>query len=264
MQKSLKIVAILNVTPDSFSDGGKYFDIESAVKRGLEMINNGIDIIDIGGESTRPGSRGVDTKEELRRTIPVIEGILEQVPNAVISIDTTKSIVAEAAVNSGATIINDVSGGLFDPQIWKIAANYNVAYIMMHTSGTPDTMQSKTDYADVVVEVKDYLFKRSAQALKSGVNKIILDPGVGFGKTAQQNISLIKHINEFSEKGNEVMVGLSRKSFLGKLFNREINDRDFHSSLFEMYAAIKGVSYIRTHNIENALEIKKVWNVLNV
>lgn len=264
MLKSLKIVAILNVTPDSFSDGGRYFDVESAVKRGLEMIENEVDIIDIGGESTRPGSKGVDAEEEINRTIPVIKGILEQYPYAVVSIDTTKSIVADEALNSGATIINDVSGGLFDPEIWKVAANHGAKYIMMHTSGTPDIMQSKTDYVDVVFEVKNYLFRRVELASQAGVKNIILDPGIGFGKTVDQNISLIKHIDEFSENGNEVMIGLSRKSFLGKLYNLQVDERDYHSSLFELYAAIKGVSYIRTHNIENGMAIKKVWNTLNV
>lgn len=264
MQKSLKIVAILNVTPDSFSDGGRYYDVESAVKRGLEMIENGVDIIDVGGESTRPGSTGVDIEEEIRRTIPVINGILAKNPDTVISIDTTKSSVADEALKSGATIVNDVSGGLFDPEIWNVVANHSAKYIMMHTSGRPDMMQSKTDYLDVVTEVKDYLFKRSELASQTGIKDIILDPGIGFGKTAEQNISLIKHINEFSENGNEVMIGLSRKSFLGKLYNLKVDERDYHSSLFELYAAIKGVSYIRTHNIENAMAIKKVWNTLNV
>lgn len=264
MKKSLKIVTILNVTPDSFSDGGKYYQVERAVERGIEMLEYGIDIVDIGGESTRPGSKSVDAEEEIKRTIPVVRGILEQKPDAIISIDTTKSRVAEEALNSGATIINDVSGGMFDPDIWKVVASYSAKYILMHTSGTPDKMQSKTDYADVVSEVRDYLFKRAELAYKSGVKEIILDPGVGFGKTTEQNISLIKNIDRFAENGNEVMIGLSRKSFMGKLFNLEINDRDRHSSLFEMYAAIKGVSYIRTHNIENAMAIKKVWNILNV
>lgn len=264
MQNSLKIVAILNVTPDSFSDGGKYYDTEDAVGCGIQMLEKGVDIIDVGGESVRPGSTGVDVDEEIRRTIPVIKGILKNNPDAVISIDTTKSMVADEALKSGAKIVNDVSGGLFDPEIWKVVAQHGAKYILMHTSGTPDMMQSKTDYVDVVVEVKNYLFKRVELASQAGVKEIILDPGIGFGKTAAQNISLIKHIGEFSENDNEVMIGLSRKSFLGKLFNLDVEERDFHTALFEFYAAIGGVSYIRTHNINNAMAIKKVWNTLNV
>ncbi|MBK7867451.1 MAG: dihydropteroate synthase [Ignavibacteriales bacterium] len=174
MQKSLKIVAILNVTPDSFSDGGKYFDVEVAVKRGLGMIDSGIDIIDIGGESTRPGSTRVDAEEEIKRTIPVIKGILAQNPDAVISIDTTKSFVADEALKSGATIVNDVSGGSFDPEIWKVVANHGAKYILMHTSGTPDIMQSKTDYIDVVAEVKDYLLREPSWPIWLVLRKLFL------------------------------------------------------------------------------------------
>lgn len=264
MQHKLKIVAILNVTPDSFSDGGSYFDIASAINRGIEIIDSGVDILDIGGESTRPGSLGVDADEELRRTIPVIDELMARRPDSIISIDTTKSRVADQALKAGASIVNDISGGLFDPAIWEVTADHGAKYIMMHTSGTPDKMQLNTNYVNVVAEVKKYLFDRAGLAYKSGVKEIILDPGIGFGKTAEQNISLIKNINEFTENGEEVMIGLSRKSFIGKLFNVNVKERDFHSALFELYAAFRGVSYIRTHNIENAMTIKKVREILNV
>jgi dihydropteroate synthase len=203
------VMGILNVTPDSFSDGGEYAETARAVMRGHEMIAEGADIVDVGGESTRPGALPVDVDEELRRVIPVVEALAGEIT---VSVDTTKEEVAECAVRSGATLINDVSASL-----WPVAARHGVGWVAMHRRGSPGTMQSDPHYDDVVAEVTALLLDRARRAEEAGVADVWIDPGIGFGKTVEHNLSLLGGIDRLVDTGYPVVVGTSRKSFLGRL-----------------------------------------------
>lgn len=256
------VMGILNVTPDSFSDGGKYFNPDSAFLRAEEMILNGADIIDIGGESTRPGSEPVSAAEEIKRTVPVIERIIAKYPEAIISIDTTKSETAGAAMESGARIVNDVSGGTFDPEILVTAKKYGAAVILMHIKGVPKSMQQNISYDDVTSEVYDFLFTRTEAAREKGIENIIIDPGIGFGKTTSNNLELIKRLEEFKSIA-PILIGVSRKSFLGKILNLGIDERDFPTAIAESVAIRNGARFIRTHNVSNGVILKKLLNYIN-
>jgi dihydropteroate synthase len=212
------IMGVLNVTPDSFSDGGRFFDTDTAVARGLEMANEGADIIDVGGESTRPGAQPVDVKEELRRVIPVIEQLRRKI-DKVISIDTSKGEVAARALDAGAAIINDVTGGRGDPKMLPLAAERQAALILMHMQGEPRTMQISPHYEDVVAEVADFFLQQYGRALECGIDsmRMAFDPGIGFGKTSMHNIQLLKEVARLRAHDRPLVVGVSRKSFLGKL-----------------------------------------------
>ncbi len=256
------VMGILNVTPDSFSDGGKYFKSDDAVNHGLEMLNEGADIIDIGGESTRPGAERVSTDEELRRIIPVINDILNKVPDAIISVDTTKKIIAEQALTHGAKIINDISALTFDPDLAEIIKKHNASLILMHMKGTPKDMQNNPYYEDVVNEVYDFLFERSQAAQKFGIKNIFIDPGIGFGKRIEDNFELIKRLNDFKSLGYPILIGVSRKSFIGKSLNIEISERDTASAIIESIAIKNGAKIIRTHNVKNGIQVTKLLNKL--
>lgn len=261
---NLKIAGIVNVTPDSFSDGGLYFSAVDAIRYSLEVLHRGVDIIDIGGESTRPGAEEVTAGEEIRRTIPVIKGILREIPDAAISIDTYKSEVAKAALDEGVTFVNDISGGTFDAEMWKVVAGSKARYILMQTPGRPSVMQQMTAYSDVVIDVKEWLLSRAKEAQDAGISEVIIDPGIGFGKTVEQNLQIISNLDKFTNNGFDVLVGLSRKSFIGKYLGLETSERDFPSAMYEFFAALKGIRYIRTHNIENALKYRRILESLNV
>jgi dihydropteroate synthase len=202
-------MGILNVTPDSFSDGGRWLDPDRAVARGLELVDEGADIVDVGGESTRPGAAEVPVDEELRRVLPVVRELSAHVR---VSIDTTKEAVAEAAVAAGATLVNDVSASL-----WPVAARLGVAWAAMHRRGTPATMQDDPRYDDVVAEVRDLLAERAGRATEAGVREVWIDPGIGFGKTVEHNVALLAGLDAFVATGYPVLVGTSRKGFLGVL-----------------------------------------------
>jgi len=255
-------MGIINITPDSFSDGGKYFNINDAVKYGIELIDRGVDIIDIGGESTRPGAELITPEEEIKRVIPVIEGILKERPHAIISLDTNKSNVAEEGLKRGCLIINDISGGQFDEKMFSVIAKFNAAIVIMHTRSLPKDMQSHTEYSDLLNEISIYFEKRIAEASKEGVKNIILDPGIGFAKTIDQNYQIIKNLNLFSKLGFPLMIGLSRKSFIGNSLGLKVEERDFPTSILETVAINNGVSIVRTHNPENLLMIKQIFNNL--
>ncbi len=209
------IMGIVNVTPDSFSDGGLFAETDKAVEHGLEMVRQGADILDIGGESTRPFSDPVSELDEINRVVPVIERLAQKV-DVPISIDTTKAGVAEKALEAGASIINDVSAFEVDPRLGEVAAKANVPVILMHMAGTPKTMQEAPQYDDVVAEVRDYLGLAVDRAVKAGIShdKVIVDPGIGFGKTILHNLLLIKHLDAFNSLGVPVLLGPSRKSFI--------------------------------------------------
>lgn len=252
------LMGILNVTPDSFSDGGKYLREDLAVNHALEMINDGADIIDIGGESSRPGSEPISIDEEISRVIPVIRKILEKKPEAIISVDTYKSKVAEIALQSGAKIINDISGFTFDPEIANICAQYNATVVLMHIKGTPKTMQLNPEYEEVVSEIYDFLDSQVTFAKNKGIKNIIIDPGIGFGKSVTDNFSIIKRLKDFKSLGCPILIGLSRKSFIGKTLNLEVEQRDLPTAAMEAVSIFNSARIIRTHNVKNGKQIIKL------
>ena len=257
------VMGIVNVTPDSFSDGGKFFDTDKAVEYAIQLLDEGADIIDIGGESTRPGAEPVSVAEEINRVVPVIKNIINQRPNTIISVDTTKSEVAEKALQAGACIINDISAATFDENILNITKKYNAIIVLMHIKGTPKNMQDAPYYDDVVKEVKEFLSEQIAKAENFGIKKIIIDPGIGFGKRVFENYELLKNIKSFSELHYPILIGLSRKSFIGKALNIKITERENATTVAEMFAIQNGVKIIRTHNVKNTKEIIKILSYIN-
>jgi len=249
------IVGILNVSPDSFSDGGRYAQRDSQVSRGIEMAAQGADIIDVGGESTRPGARPVSTKEELERVIPVIKDLVsEGVKN--ISIDTSKSEVAERALREGASIVNDISAMTFDPCMVSVCAASQASVILMHTRGRPETMQKELHYDDLMGEVCSHLEEAMELAVKAGIptERICLDPGIGFGKTPDHNLELISRIGELRSLGTAVMVGASRKSFIGHVTGAEVENRMPGSIGAAAAAVISGADMVRVHDVAETLQ----------
>ena len=247
---------MLNVTPDSFSDGGRWLDPAAAVAHGRQMISEGADVIDVGGESTRPGATAVAPEEEIRRVVPVIEALAGEVR---ISVDTRKEAVARAAVESGASMINDVSASL-----WPVAADTGTAWVAMHMPADPSVMQEHARYDDVVTEVRDYLLARAEKAAGAGVQEIWIDPGIGFGKTADHNLTLLRHLDVLVDTGWPVLVGTSRKSFLRRLGSvegpgrpdagaLEPGDRLEGSLATSTWAAVQGARMIRVHDVKPAV-----------
>lgn len=253
------VIGILNVTEDSFSDGGKYAARESAVARGIEMAAQGADIIDVGGESTRPGARPVSAKDEMEKVVPVIRDLIAEGVNN-ISVDTTKSEVAEKAIHEGASIVNDISGMTFDPRMLPVAAASGVSVILMHTRGRPDTMQEELIYDDLLGEICSKLEGAMDLAIGEGIpaEKICLDPGIGFAKSLEQNLELISRIGELRSLGTAVMVGASRKSFIGRLTGEEVEDRMPGSIGAAVAAALKGADMVRVHDVAETVQAMAV------
>jgi dihydropteroate synthase len=246
------IMGVLNVTPDSFSDGGEFFDPDAAVSRGVEIASEGADIVDIGGESTRPGAEPVLMAEELRRAVPVIEQLRRNI-DILISIDTSKSEIASAALDAGAAIINDVTAGRGDEKMLSLAAKRKAGLVLMHMQGEPRTMQIKPNYADVVAEVADFFRQQYDRALECGVDPmaIAFDPGIGFGKTLEHNLALLKNLDQLRVHDRPLVVGVSRKSFLGKLSgSSEMHDR--------ITATIALTSFLRGQGAANVFRVHDV------
>lgn len=259
------IMGILNITPDSFSDGGEYFDIDSALRHYMDMLNDGVDIVDIGGESTRPYSQRVLPEEELSRVIPVIKKIREFDKNTIISIDTRNAITAKEAICSGADIINDVSALDWDNEMIDVVKNTNVPIILNHSKGSPDVMQDDTNYADVVDEIYDYFYEKIKFLISNGVdkNRIIIDPGIGFGKSTEQNFEIIKRIEEFKSFGLPVLVGHSRKHFLSEsICDDNIDGLDIATLAISQCLLDKKVDIIRIHNTKQHSILKKINRLL--
>jgi dihydropteroate synthase len=244
------VMGIVNVTPDSFSDGGRFLDVHAAVDHALKLAADGADLLDIGGESTRPYSEPVSAEDELRRVLPVVEQLTRhvQVP---ISIDTSKSMVARAAIDAGAEIINDVTGLEGDPDMIAVALESNAGVCAMHMQGTPQTMQVNPTYVDVVSEVREYLKRRRDALIAAGIpqEQICLDPGIGFGKTHEHNIELMAHCREFHVLDCPLLVGHSRKGFLGKLIGDKEADRTYATVGAALSLATQGVQIIRVHDV---------------
>lgn len=245
------LMGILNVTPDSFSDGGRFYDFDSAIAQARRMIAGGADFLDIGGESTRPDAEPVPVDIELERTIPVIETIRRE-SDIPISIDTTKAEVARLALASGADIINDVSALRFDPQMVEIAASTGVPLILMHMQGTPRTMQKNPTYASILSEIVSFLEERIQFAVSHGVSRsqIVVDPGIGFGKTVAHNLKLIANLEIFSCLDRPLLLGASRKRFIGAILDREVTDREIGTAVVHSFAVASGVHILRTHDID--------------
>ncbi len=247
------VMGILNVTPDSFSDGGRFFSLESAVAHARQLIREGADIIDVGGESTRPGAEPVPAEEELRRVLPVIRAIRKEF-SVPISIDTYKAIVAEAALAAGANIVNDISALRFDPQMVEVVAHARVPVVLMHMLGTPQTMQQNPVYTDVVREIKEFLGERIAFARAHGIREIIIDPGIGFGKTVAHNVEILRRLSELKDLGCPILIGTSRKSFIGKLGGTEENPLPISERLegtiaSNVIAVLHGAQIVRVHDV---------------
>jgi len=251
-----RIMGIVNVTPDSFSDGGQFASAAHAVEHALRLVEQGAHILDVGGESTRPGAESVSAQDELERVIPVIEGIRQRNADIHISIDTTKALVARAAVVAGATMVNDVSAGRFDAEMLDTVAELGVPYVAMHMQGAPRTMQNDPHYNDVVAEVKDFLLERVASAHNAGIKEVYVDVGIGFGKSLYHNLTLLHHLGEFSSIGSGQLLGISRKRFIGTLTGIERpEDRDGATALLHAILLPAKVSIIRVHDVKRITEV---------
>jgi dihydropteroate synthase len=250
-EDAFRIMGVVNVTPDSFSDGGQYLDSAAAIAHGVELEAEGAAMLDIGGESTRPGAAPVPEPEELRRVIPVIEGLIAAGCRAQISIDTSKSGVAARALAAGATLVNDVTALRGDPDLAAVVAEANADCCLMHMLGTPRTMQDDPHYDDVVGDVKAFLEERMSFAISHGIaeDRIMLDPGIGFGKTVEHNLELVRRLGELVELGRPVVIGTSRKSFLGKITGREVDDRVAATVATNVLAYERGARVFRVHDV---------------
>jgi dihydropteroate synthase len=254
-------MGILNVTPDSFSDGGRFYTREQAVRRGLEMVEEGADFIDVGGESTRPGSEPVPVEEELRRTIPVIERLANST-GIPISIDTTKSAVASQALDAGAVIVNDISGLRFDPALADVVARNRASLVLMHMGGTPKTMQEHPEYDDVMAAILEFLGDQVRLASQKGIGQIIVDPGIGFGKSVSHNTEIIRRLGELQAIGRPVLIGPSRKSFLGKILDLPVGERLEGTAAAVAASIMNGANIIRVHDLKQMKRVAKTVDAI--
>ncbi|WP_449419257.1 dihydropteroate synthase [Phormidium nigroviride] len=266
--KRTYIMGVLNVTPDSFSDGGQFNTLESATAQAQKMVENGVDIIDIGGQSTRPGAPEITLEEELNRVIPLVEilrsreNICATVP---ISVDTTRAAVAKAAIEAGADIINDISAATFDLEMLPTAAKLGVPIILMHIRGTPQTMQQLTDYQDLIGEIYQFLESRVETALAAGINRfnIILDPGIGFAKTYNQNLKILRRLRKFKDLACPILVGVSRKSFIGHILNQPDPQQRIWGTAAACTSAIAhGADILRVHDVKEMRDVCQVADAI--
>lgn len=263
LSKRTHIMGVINVTPDSFSDGGFFFDPNRAIAHALKLVDEGADIIDIGGETTRPGSKPITAETEISRVIPVIERLAPKI-DVPISIDTYKSLVAERAIEAGAEIINDISALNFDPKMLEIASRHDIPVVLMHIKGTPENMQQNPCYVSVISEIIEYLKDSIEMAEKAGIDphKIIIDPGIGFGKSLDDghNLKIINRLSEFKSLGKPILVGPSRKAFIGKILNADVTQREEGTAAAVSAAVLNGANIVRVHNVGM---IRKVVRVID-
>jgi dihydropteroate synthase len=258
------IMGVLNVTPDSFSDGGEFLNTENAVEHGVRMAAEGADIVDVGGESTRPGAQATSGEEELRRVIPVIEQ-LRRKSEVIISIDTSKAEVARAAVRAGASIVNDVTGGRADEEMMQLIAETKAAFVIMHMQGTPLTMQIAPHYTNVVLEVADFFRQQYARAIVYNIDPmaIAFDPGIGFGKTLEHNLELLAQVERLRACDRPIVIGVSRKSFLGKLINSaQTSDRRAPAVALTSLLRLRGADVLRVHEVKENVNALKVTEAI--
>jgi len=263
LSKRTHIMGVINVTPDSFSDGGFFFDPNRAIAHALKLVDEGADIIDIGGETTRPGSKPITAETEISRVIPVIERLAPKI-DVPISIDTYKSLVAERAIEAGAEIINDISALNFDPKMLEIVSRHDIPVVLMHIKGTPENMQQNPCYVSVISEIIEYLKDSIEMAEKAGIDphKIIIDPGIGFGKSLDDghNLKIINRLSEFKSLGKPILVGPSRKAFIGKILNADVTQREEGTAAAVSAAVLNGANIVRVHNVGM---IRKVVRVID-
>lgn len=257
------IMGILNVTPDSFSDGGDHVDFEKAVRKALQMVEEGADIIDIGGESSRPGAFPVTVEEELKRVIPVIEAI-SGIISVPVSVDTYKSEVAREALNAGAVIVNDISALNADPIMAETIAEFDAGVVLMHMQGNPLTMQKNPAYSDVMDEIFEFLGRSIKKAVDSGIDpdKIIVDPGIGFGKAVENNLEILNELSYFQTLGKPILIGTSRKTFIGEITGREVRSREFGTAATLSAAIMNGADIVRVHDIRDMLDVSRMTDAI--
>lgn len=262
--KNPAVMGILNVTPDSFSDGGKYSSVRQAIDAIGTMIEDGAAIVDIGGESTRPGADPVSEYEEMERVLPVLEPALKNFTNTIFSVDTTKYIVAEESLELGAHIINDVSGLRKEPRFAELCSKHRAGYVLMHSQGDPKTMQKNPDYEDVMDEIFGFFKEKIEQLVNAGVSSIMIDPGIGFGKTLRHNLKIIKELKKFVTLNYTVLVGASRKSMLGQLLDGRTADERLAGTLAVHYHCLmNGAKILRVHDVKEAVDSVKIYTTLN-
>jgi len=257
------VMGVVNVTPDSFSDGGLYLDPLKAIEHGLLLAGDGADILDVGGQSTRPGSDPVDVQEQIHRTVPVIRELSRQI-DIPISIDTNIARVAEAALDAGAGIINDIAALRDDPAMAALAADREIPVILMHMKGTPKTMQQDPQYRDVVGEVKQFLTDAVERAVEAGISRdhIVIDPGIGFGKRSADNLRLLGAVHDLLETGRPVLIGASRKRFIGEILDRPVDQRLYGSLATIAHAAAAGVHIVRAHDVKAAFDVVRMIHAI--
>ncbi len=258
------LMGILNITPDSFSDGGQFNTMQSAIAQAQYMIDHGADIIDIGGQSTRPGAEQISFSEEFQRVIPIIKAIRQQF-SIPVSIDTTRAKIAQEAIAVGADIINDISGGTFDEEMLTVAGRLDVPIILMHMRGNPQIMQQMTDYQDLVPDITDFLSHQIQKAIACGVDssKIIIDPGIGFAKTPEQNIELLRRLSEFKALKVPILLGTSRKSFIGKIINQKDPQKRVWGTAATCCSAImSGADILRIHDVAEIYDVSRVADAI--
>lgn len=255
------LMGVLNITPDSFSDGGKFFSTEKAIDHALAMVDDGADFIDVGGESTRPGSELMPLEEELRRVLPVIETLSGKI-SVPISIDSYKAKVADAALSAGATLVNDISGLTFDEAMAETVARHNASVVIMHIKGTPRTMQQNPQYENVVAEVASFLKTQAQKTQAAGIAQIIVDPGIGFGKTLEHNLQLMRNLHEIAKIGFPLMVGPSRKSFIGTILDLPASERLEGTAAAVTACILNGAHIVRVHDVKEMKRVAKVADAL--
>lgn len=253
------LMGVVNVTPDSFSDGGRFVDPARAVQHGLALAASGADIIDVGGESTRPGAPPVAADVQLKRVLPVVEGIRAS-SKVFISVDTTSAEVAAAALDAGADLVNDISAGRGDLEMFSLVAERGVPIVLMHMLGTPQTMQNEIHYDDVVEDIRRFLMERASAAAEAGIprSQLVLDPGIGFGKTVAHNVRILAELDRFVELEWPVLVGVSRKSFLGALTGRDVGEREWATAAAVATAVLRGASILRVHDVVGMRDVVRV------
>lgn len=257
------VMGILNVTPDSFYDGGRFCDLHAAIAHAQRMAEAGADLLDIGAESSRPGALPISHEEELRRLIPVVESVC-RVVSIPVSVDTTKAVVARRALEAGAAIINDISALRGDPGMAQVVAEVGAGFVMVHMQGTPQTMQQAPTYTDVVEEIRVFFVERIAAAERAGIarTRIMLDPGIGFGKLKQHNLTLLANLGAFTTLGCPVLVGVSRKSFISQVLERSVDDRAFGTAAAVAMAIERGASVVRVHDVAEMRDVVKIVDAI--
>lgn len=259
LAERVHVMGILNVTPDSFSDGGRYVDADAACAHAMAMIEQGADLLDIGAESSKPGAVAIDEEEERRRLLPIVRELCRRT-TIPLSIDTTKAAIAEEALDAGAALINDISALRFDPRMASVVARSGAGVILMHMQGTPVTMQRTASYTYVVEDVRAFLAARLEVAQQAGIprDRILLDPGIGFGKNCEHNVTLLNHLDAFQTLGRPIVVGVSRKAFLGKILGRTIDERLMGTAGAVAIAIMKGARVVRVHDVAPIRDVVKI------